>query len=63
MDDEKLIVEVEQHKIIYDIAHPFYKDNLRKDKAWHSIAVVLGVDGEYKLLLKIIMWASQKKYV
>ena len=25
----------------------FYKDNVRKDKAWHLIAVVLGVEGEY----------------
>lgn len=54
MDDKRLIVEVQQHKIIYDIAHPFYRDNGRKDKAWHLIAGVLGVDGEYKLLLKII---------
>ena len=27
--------------------HPFYKNNVRKDKAWHLIAVVLGVEGEY----------------
>ena len=47
MDDERLIVQVEQHKIIYEINHPFYKDNVRKDKAWHLIAVVLGVEGEY----------------
>ena len=47
MDDERLIVEVEQHKIIHAIKHPFYKDNVRKDKARHLIAVVLGVEGEY----------------
>ena len=47
MDDERLIVEVEQHKIIHEIYHPFYKDNVRKDKAWHLIAVVLGVESEY----------------
>ena len=46
MDDERLIVEVEQHKIIYEINHPFYKDNVRKDKDWHLIAVGLGVEGE-----------------
>ena len=47
MEHERLIVEVEQHKIIYEINHPFYKDNVRKDKAWHLIAVVSGVEGEY----------------
>ena len=47
MDDERLIVEVEQNKIIYEINHPFYMDNVREDKAWHLIAVVLGVKGEY----------------
>ena len=47
MDDERLIVQVEQHKIISEINHPFYKDNVRKDKAWHLIAVVLGVEGKY----------------
>ena len=52
MDDERLIVEVEKHKIIYETNHPFYKDNGRKDKAWHLIAAILGVDGEYKVLLK-----------
>ena len=51
MDDEKFIVEVEKHKIIYDTTDPFYKDNGRKDKAWHLIAGVLGVDGKSKLLL------------
>ena len=48
MDDERLIVELEQHKIIYEINRPFYKDNVRKDKACHLIAVVLGVEGEYR---------------
>ena len=51
MDDERLIVEVEQHKIIYEINHPFYKDNVRKDKAWHLIAVGLGLDGEKMCLI------------
>ena len=47
MDDERLIVEVQQREVIYVPNHPFYKDNVRKDKAWHLIAVVLGVEGEY----------------
>ena len=51
MDDERLIVEVEQHKIIYEIYHPFYKDNVRKETAGHLIAVGLGVEGEKFALL------------
>ena len=47
MDDERLIVEVEQQKIIYERNHPFYKGNVRKDKACHLIALDLGVEGEY----------------
>ena len=46
MDDERLNVEVQKHEVIYVPNHPF-KDNSRKDKAWHLIAVVLGVEGEY----------------
>ena len=47
MDDERLIFEVPQHEVIYVPNNLFYKDNGRKDKAWHFIAVVLGVEGEY----------------
>ena len=47
MDDERLIVEVQPHEVIYVPNHSFYNDNGWKDKAWHLIAVVLGVEGEY----------------
>jgi len=30
MDEERLIIEVENHRIIYDTTHPFYKDNTKK---------------------------------
>lgn len=53
MDDKRFILEVEKHKILYDITDPFYKDNARKDKAWNLIGGVLGVDGEYKLLISL----------
>ncbi|XP_034565806.1 transcription factor Adf-1-like isoform X2 [Notolabrus celidotus] len=46
MDEEKFILEVEQHKIIYDTTNPFYKDNIRKEKAWTEIAGVLELDVE-----------------
>ena len=45
MDDERLIVEVQQHEVIYVPNHPFYKENV--DKAWHLIAIVLEEEGEY----------------
>ena len=47
MDDERLIVEEKFSNMKSFMYHPFYKDNGRKDKAWHLIAVVLGVEGEY----------------
>lgn len=47
MDDERLIIEVENHPVLYDASHPFYKDNSKKDKAWEEIAKTLGFHGEY----------------
>ena len=38
---------VAYHNVLYVPNHPFYKGNGRKDKAWHLIAVVLGVEVEY----------------
>ena len=46
MDDERLIVEVQQHEVIYVPNHPSFFF-VRKEKAWHLIAVVSGVEGEY----------------
>ena len=47
MDDGRLIDEDPQHEVICVPNHPFYKDKGRKDKVWHLIAVVLGLEGEY----------------
>lgn len=41
-----LILEVQNQPIIYDPSHPFYKDNLKKDLAWKTVAEVMGVDGK-----------------
>ena len=30
MDEERFILEVERHKMIYNTTHPFYKDINRK---------------------------------
>ena len=38
---------VAYHNVIYVPNHHFYKGNGRKVKAWHLIAVVLGVEVEY----------------
>lgn len=46
MDEEKLITEVENHSIVYDNSHGFYKDNYKKEKAWKDIAEAMGVDGK-----------------
>nr|XP_057926695.1 uncharacterized protein LOC131128127 isoform X2 [Doryrhamphus excisus] len=46
MDDERLILGVENHTVLYDTAHPFYKDNPKKEKAWEAIAMTLGVGVE-----------------
>ncbi|KAF4097100.1 hypothetical protein G5714_023069 [Onychostoma macrolepis] len=44
MDDERFILEIEKHTVLYDITNPFYKDNAKKEKAWRLIAGVVGVE-------------------
>ncbi|KAK1902130.1 Transcription factor Adf-1 [Dissostichus eleginoides] len=44
MDEERFIIEVEKHTILYDITHQYYKDNVRKDKAWCLVGGVIGVE-------------------
>lgn len=46
MDEEKLIIEVQNHSIIYDNSHRFYKDVYKKEIAWKDIAEAMGVDGK-----------------
>ncbi|XP_061925417.1 zinc finger protein 771-like isoform X1 [Entelurus aequoreus] len=50
MDEEKFIIEVQDHKVIYDATHPFYKDNGKKDLAWNTIAGVMDVDDSQRRL-------------
>ena len=47
MDDERLIIELQNHPVLFDASHPFYKDKTKKDKAWEEISKTLGFDGEY----------------
>lgn len=44
MDDERFILEVQKHTVLYDTRNPFYKDNAKKEKAWSLIAEVVGVE-------------------
>ncbi|XP_012722354.2 transcription factor Adf-1 [Fundulus heteroclitus] len=46
MDDERLIFEVENRTVLYDTAHPLYKDNSQKEREWVKIADVLGTSTE-----------------
>lgn len=46
MDDLRVIMEVQRHRILYDTANPFYKDNYRKEQAWSEISAALGADRE-----------------
>ncbi|XP_028316574.1 transcription factor Adf-1-like [Gouania willdenowi] len=39
-----LILEIENHRILYDPSHPFYKDAHKKEVAWNTIAEVIGED-------------------
>ncbi len=47
MDEERFIVEVEKHSILYDTSHPFSKDNSQMEATWKQIADTIVVEGEY----------------
>ncbi|KAM4574686.1 uncharacterized protein V3H82_009311 isoform 1-T1 [Fundulus diaphanus] len=42
INEKRLIMEVQKRSVLYDPAHPSYKDNSEKEKAWLEIAKVLG---------------------
>ena len=46
MDEEKLIIEVEKHKMLYDKRNADYFDSDKKAKIWEEIGNMLGFDGE-----------------
>ncbi|XP_077390774.1 kinesin-associated protein 3a isoform X2 [Festucalex cinctus] len=47
MDDKQFITKVQNHTILFDTSHTFYKDNTRKEKAWSEVAAALGFTGEF----------------
>ena len=44
--EEKLILLVENHSVIYDKTNQNYKDAELKDNVWRSISEQLNMDGE-----------------
>ena len=50
MDEELLILEVQNHEILYDPSHAFYKDNHKNDRSG-------------KKLPKLLVWMVSKLYV
>jgi hypothetical protein len=43
---EKLIENVKNYKILYDLSHPEYKNKRRKNKTWDEIGALLNTDGD-----------------
>ena len=54
MDDKRLIIEVENHTILYDKSHSLFYDNGKK-KIWREIALLLNVDGEYSFCNQTVL--------
>lgn len=54
MDDTRLIVEVEKHKVLYDPENKYYKDISSKEKAWEEISSAISADGKSLVLYLII---------
>lgn len=44
--DEVLIEEVRNHKILYDLGHPDYKNLKKKEYAWREVAASVKLDGK-----------------
>lgn len=45
--EEKLISEIRDNSIIYDIKSKSYKKNQVKEKIWKEISIKLNVPGKY----------------
>ena len=43
--DDRLIVEVQRHKCLYDISRSDYKDQDKKANAWRSVAAAVECEG------------------
>jgi len=48
-EEEKLIEVIQKNSVIYDLAHPKYKNTIYKDEIWIDIANTIGKSGKYKI--------------
>lgn len=55
MDDERFILEVESHSILFDTTHLFTRITLKKDRAWAEIAEKFGVKGKLNITLIVFL--------
>lgn len=55
MDNKKFILEVQSHSIWFETAHPFHKDNSKKDKMWAEIAQKFGIEGGPNIFHDVIV--------
>ena len=47
--DEKLVVEIEKHRCLYDPNRGDFKDKMKKANAWKAVAAVLGWEGRFDI--------------
>ena len=51
----KLVEEVEKYPLIYDKAHPYHYNQLKKEVAFQEIGVILQKDGEFHCTTRKIL--------
>ena len=47
--DEKLIVEIEKHRCLYDPNRGDFKDQTKKENVWKAVAALLGCEGGFDI--------------
>lgn len=45
--EEKLVLAVYNHPVLYDTSLNIYRNNLQKNDAWKAIAELVGVNGGF----------------
>jgi len=48
-EEDKLIELIQKNSVIYDFAHPKYKNTIYKDEIWIDIANTIEKSGKYKI--------------
>ena len=63
--DEKLIVEIEKHRCLYDPNRVDFKDQMMKENAWKAVAALWGCEGGFDIHFTVgptICYASACSY-